>query len=970
MTPNELSEKLWDSADRVAKYLLPNGRADGHEWVAGNVGGESGKSLKINLAGKKVWSDFATGQTGDLLDLWVATRNCSLHQAMTEAKEFLGIRDEDHHFAARQKKAFSKPDRKAMSKNLRKPDGCYAYLEGRGISREVAELFKVSDAVVWSHDDNRELPAVAFPYERDGELLQVKRISTERPGGKKVIMAEAGCEPCLFGWQALGHNARAVIICEGEIDCLSYRQYGLSALSVPFGGGKGAKQQWIETEFHNLDRFTEIWLSLDNDDVGREAAKEIASRLGEHRCRMVNLPHKDINECLQAGVSEKDIMTCLETAAYFDPEELFCAREFYQDTWDALYGKEQCLFRTPWEPMNYNFSFRESELTVLNGVNGHGKACPLNEPVLLADGSWATHGSVKIGDKVASVDGKASTVTGVFPQGIREVYRVTFEDGRYVDCAGDHLWEVTSRGFAKGEKQRVIDTVELKRLSETKRHKNGVRVPEITGDFGGQSEPLAWVIGALLGDGGLSNGCVRFTNIEPYMIERMAAELADYNMTGDGKDWLISTARGKPNQLMETLRGYGLMGCTSKNKFIPDVFFFASKSTRIDILCGLLETDGHVEKDGTLVFTSASKELRDGLVKLVRSLGGVCRTRVKTGVTYTYKGEKREGLDSYEARIRLSREAREAVRSPRIRARLTAHRFEGCGLFVRSVERIGEADCLCIMVDHPRHLYVTRDYIATHNTELVGHITCEAMRQGVRACVASLELKPGMLLKRLTRQVTCQAKPPQIEFESSFKFYDDRLWLFGLTGNAKGERLLEIFYYANRRYGIRLFVVDSLTKVVCGDDDYNGQKEFMDALCDFKNRTNSHVILVTHSRKSDSEDKPTGKMDVKGTGAITDLADNVMIIWRNKRREKALEKQKYHSRLSDQDLEAIDKPGSMLLLEKQRNGEGWEGGTGLYLDFASHQFLTKEDASPYNYFANMPASDYDEVWKMQNVTEY
>lgn len=628
MTPNELSEKLWDSADRVAKYLLPNGRTDGHEWVAGNVDGETGKSLKINLAGKKVWSDFATGQTGDLLDLWVATRNCSLHQAMTEAKEFLGIRDEDHHFAAKQKKSFSKPDRKALSKNLRKPDGCYAYLESRGILREIAELFKVSDAVVWSHDDSRELPAVAFPYERDGELLQVKRISTERPGGKKVIMAEAGCEPCLFGWQALDHNARAVIICEGEIDCLSYRQYGLSALSVPFGGGKGAKQQWIETEFHNLDRFTEIWLSLDNDDVGREAAKEIASRLGEHRCRMVNLPHKDINECLQAGVSEKDIMTCLETAAYFDPEELFCAREFYQDTWDALYGKEQYLFRTPWEPMNYNFSFRESELTVLNGVNGHGK------------------------------------------------------------------------------------------------------------------------------------------------------------------------------------------------------------------------------------------------------------------------------------------------------------------------------------------------------TEIVGHITCEAMRQGVRACVASLELKPGMLLKRLTRQVTCQAKPPQIEFESSFKFYDDRLWLFGLTGNAKGDRLLEIFYYANRRYGIKLFVVDSLTKVVCGDDDYNGQKAFMDALCDFKNRTNSHVILVTHSRKSDSEDKPTGKMDVKGTGAITDLADNVMIIWRNKRREKALEKQKYHSQLSDQDLEAIDKPGSMLLLEKQRNGEGWEGGTGLYLDFASHQFLTKEDASPYNYFANMPSSDYDEVWKMQNVTEY
>lgn len=131
-------------------------------------------------------------------------------------------------------------------------------------------------------------------------------------------MAEANCEPCLFGWQAMPNNARVLILCEGEIDCMSYHQYGLPALSVPFGGGKGAKQQWIEFEYHNLDRFTEIWLSLDNDEVGQIAAKEIASRLGEHRCRMLKLPKKDINECLQAGMTEDELFRYIETAAYFD----------------------------------------------------------------------------------------------------------------------------------------------------------------------------------------------------------------------------------------------------------------------------------------------------------------------------------------------------------------------------------------------------------------------------------------------------------------------------------------------------------------------------------------------------------------------------------------------------------------------------------------------------------------------------
>ncbi|VAC28051.1 Uncharacterised protein [Enterobacter hormaechei] len=82
MTPAELSEKLWDNAERVAKYLLPRGHLEGKEWCAGNTNGDAGKSLKINLGGKKTWADFASGDSGDLLDLWVLVRNCQLHDAM------------------------------------------------------------------------------------------------------------------------------------------------------------------------------------------------------------------------------------------------------------------------------------------------------------------------------------------------------------------------------------------------------------------------------------------------------------------------------------------------------------------------------------------------------------------------------------------------------------------------------------------------------------------------------------------------------------------------------------------------------------------------------------------------------------------------------------------------------------------------------------------------------------------------
>ncbi|EOS9063012.1 bifunctional DNA primase/helicase, partial [Escherichia coli] len=114
MTPSELSDLLWSQVDRVAPHLLPNGKKEGHEWVAGNVNGDKGNSLKVNLSGKKKWADFAEGDGGDMLDLWMACRGINLHQAMQEAKAFLGIKDDDHHFDAKREKKFSRPDRKKI----------------------------------------------------------------------------------------------------------------------------------------------------------------------------------------------------------------------------------------------------------------------------------------------------------------------------------------------------------------------------------------------------------------------------------------------------------------------------------------------------------------------------------------------------------------------------------------------------------------------------------------------------------------------------------------------------------------------------------------------------------------------------------------------------------------------------------------------------------------------------------------
>lgn len=169
MTPSELSDLLWAQVDRVAPHLLPNGKKDGHEWVAGNVHGDKGNSLKVNLNGKKKWADFAEGDGGDMLDLWMACRGINLHQAMQEAKAFIGIRDDDHHFDAKREKKFSRPDRKKVAKYCNKSEHHIEYLKSRCISAETAKVFEVVSGKVWNGE--RELEALVFPYKRDGELI-------------------------------------------------------------------------------------------------------------------------------------------------------------------------------------------------------------------------------------------------------------------------------------------------------------------------------------------------------------------------------------------------------------------------------------------------------------------------------------------------------------------------------------------------------------------------------------------------------------------------------------------------------------------------------------------------------------------------------------------------------------------------------------------------------------------------------
>src|SRR5690606_12142785 len=311
----EVKRALASRAQAVAEYLLPNGIKDGNEWRVGSVAGEKGKSLGVHLAGSKagVWSDFATGEGGDLLDLWMAVRRVSLVQALDEARAWLGIEAPTLHRPARPN--YTRPDKP----QCRVPaEAVKDYLvEVRNIPSEVLTAYKVGE------QGNR----IVFPFlTPEGELALVK--VREAADGAKPKPTAANCEAILFGWQAVPPDARSIVITEGEIDALSMAAYGYPALSVPFGGGGGEKQKWIENEFERMDRFERIYIATDMDEQGEAAADEIANRLGRHRCLRVILPKKDANECLMAGIPQESIAEAIRTAEHLDPDGLRWASHF------------------------------------------------------------------------------------------------------------------------------------------------------------------------------------------------------------------------------------------------------------------------------------------------------------------------------------------------------------------------------------------------------------------------------------------------------------------------------------------------------------------------------------------------------------------------------------------------------------------------------------------------------------------
>lgn len=357
---------------------------------------------------------------------------------------------------------------------------------------------------------------------------------------------------------------------------------------------------------------------------------------------------------------------------------------------------------------------------IIQAPTSAGKAQPLDATIYTPYGPKKI-GETKIGDLVCTPDGGTGKIINIFPQGKKEVYKITFSNNDTVECCKEHLWLVDSirdKWHSKVKStQYLLDNYKSKRgilkykIQTTKNVK-----------FFDKSVNLhPYLLGVMLGDGTLGKHDIKISNDDPEIIDLFNSLLReDYTLKHDnGCDWyLAKKIRGKKENIyLNYLRDYRLDGKRSWEKFIPDDYKYNSFSIRMNLVRGLMDTDGYIDKKGCTSYTTTSKKLCYDLKEVVESIGGLGRVTEKIK-KYKYKGETRVGRLAYNLSISFP-VTEQLFNCSRKRERCILQKRPFKNRIIKDISPCGEKECVCILVDHPDHMYLTDNFVPTHNTEIM-----------------------------------------------------------------------------------------------------------------------------------------------------------------------------------------------------------------------------------------------------------
>ena len=618
--------------------------------------------------------------------------------------------------------------------------------------------------------------------------------------------------------------------------------------------------------------------------------------------------HGDIGDF--ADECERRIFSVTEqkTTVAFEQVKPVIARVFKNI--EALYERQEEITGIPTgfaDLDRLTSGFQPADLVILAARPSMGKAQPLDS-LVLTPGGFVTMGSLQPGALVIGADGKPHKVLAIFPQGEKQVFRVRFTDGATVECCDEHLWLTTTRL----ESRRPGGEGSVKSLAEIRQSLRVTGEPDrlnhripIVGpiDFSPREEPLRlapYLLGLLLGDSDLRGINVRFDEAQ---------------VSADG---LASSAGPARSRTRLALDSYGLSGLDDKElRFIPGDYLRASARERLELLRGLLDTGGQVLAPwgNTVEYTTRAPQLAEGVVWLARSLGGMV--------------SRQEGEN---IRIRLwFTNGLVPVTASKHLARWNAESRNLAGRSIESVDSVGEKPCQCILIDSEDHLYVTNDFVVTHNTacclNIATHVGVRGMFNRKRCGVGifSLEMPKEQLVMRMLAseaRVDSQRIRTGKLIESDWAklaqaagvladaniHIDDSPAVSALELRAKCRRLYA--KYENTEQPLRLIVIDYL-QLMRGNERIDSREqqisEISRSLKALAKELGIPVLALSQLNRSLEKrpDKRPLMSDLRESGAIEQDADTILFIYR----EEVYEKDK-------EDVKGV----AEVIIGKQRNG--------------------------------------------------
>lgn len=477
-----------------------------------------------------------------------------------------------------------------------------------------------------------------------------------------------------------------------------------------------------------------------------------------------------------------------------------------------------------------NLGIPAGSMVSIIGASGNGKALPdlaqLPTPygVVRAD-------SLKVGDELFNREGKPVKILGIYPQGEKDMYQVTFKDGRTAMCCEDHLWTVI-KGYGRKEKVMTLPLKDL--MKDYEKPQNGFNrviqchpyaVPTNgVVQFASRNVSIdPWILGTFIGNGCLTGKYLTIscgTDEIPKKICEMMGWKCKKNPTTYSYIF-YSLETGKLIRCDDFFKDYPELLDYSYNKHIPQDYIYNNEYVRRGVLSGLLDTDGSIYSSKYQIhYSTTSTNLKNDILNLCRSLGYHpsvsidSRTEKYTsGICYdiyiSCPDEDKPFLFRTEAKHHRAREGVKTYSTRKYYDRL----------IITKIEKLGRCTMRCFMVDDPEHLFLTENYVVTHNTTLAWQIGWNIVKDFKDGLLILIDCEKSSIKQRLLNITGCTYDDPRARILKSHTSIDDVLEQFEMICELKKTNGKKYMYEVKNQsfdgkpfwqYVPTVFVIDSL----------------------------------------------------------------------------------------------------------------------------------------------------------------